>query len=469
MTRVPVSRSFRQCQLLVIGLFAFSACADSAPTDPSLSSIARARSGGGNGPTVKSTDPDSATVDTTLDVRVFGREFDVGSRADWAFKGVVSDKIVTNSTQFVSSTELVANITIASNADLGSHDVIVTTSAGKGGIGTELFEVTLKTTATTLPTFGGATAEALAINDAGTVVGYASETNASRRVAAVSYAARWARDAEGQWQVTKLSATSGGRAHALNEVGDAVGGRAGAALAWPASGGEERVGDGIALGINDAGIIVGGTEYGLSSLGRVWTRDAAGNPQVWIARPLPPLEGGTFSLAFAINEHGVIAGSARTPAGVWKAVVWRPEEEGWATPVMLSGTEASPGPSGSFGINAQGDVVGYLRSCSSCSNHAYLWPDGGGSMDLTMMNSSTSTGRANGIENGGRVVGALYLNVPNAIDPSPFLSVPGDAALKDLGTGAANDINNLTARYGQEVVGSRSGSKGAQATVWRVP
>ena len=74
---------------------------------------------GGGGPTVKSTDPDSATVDTMLNVRVLGSGYDQGSRANWAFKGIVSDKIVTNSTQFVSSTELIANITISARRELG--------------------------------------------------------------------------------------------------------------------------------------------------------------------------------------------------------------------------------------------------------------------------------------------------------------------------------------------------------------
>ena len=319
---------------------------------------------------------------------------------------------------------------------------------------------------TTLPTFGGTTAEAFAINDAGTVVGYAAETNSSRTAAGVAYTARWARDTVGRWKVTKLSTTPGGRAHALNERGDAVGERDGAALVWPASRGEERLGDGIALGINDAGIIVGGTQYGLESFGRVWTPDPAGVGAKWIMRALPPLEGGTFSLAFAINENGIIAGSARTASGIWKAVVWRPGADGWMIPVPLPGTEVSPGPSASFGLNTDGDVVGYLRACTTCSNHAYLWPVGGGSVDLTAWNSGTSTGRALGIENARRVVGELYLNLPQANDPSAFLSLPGVSTLTGLGSGRANDINNLTARFGQEVVG-RSGS--STAVVWRAP
>jgi TolB protein len=74
-------------------------------------------------------------------VRVLGSGFDQGSRAEWAIAGVPSTKIVTNSTRFVSSKELVANIRITFDADTVLYDVLVTTSRGKKGIGTEMFKV----------------------------------------------------------------------------------------------------------------------------------------------------------------------------------------------------------------------------------------------------------------------------------------------------------------------------------------
>src|SRR5256885_7325991 len=126
MTHFQLSRS--QCRLLIVGLLALSACRGDAPSSALLAPrITHAASGG---VTVKSTSPDTATVDSTLDVHVFGTGFDPGSRANWAIKGVVSPKVVTNSMRFVSSTELVANITIAPDAPLASYDVIVTASSG---------------------------------------------------------------------------------------------------------------------------------------------------------------------------------------------------------------------------------------------------------------------------------------------------------------------------------------------------
>lgn len=97
---------------------------------------------GGGGPTVDDADPASAPQDTTLDVRVLGSGFDDGSKAAFLLDGNATNKVVTNSTRFVSSTEVVANITIAADAQPDFYDVQVTTRRGKKGVGIELFEIT---------------------------------------------------------------------------------------------------------------------------------------------------------------------------------------------------------------------------------------------------------------------------------------------------------------------------------------
>jgi hypothetical protein len=123
-------------------LAALAACSDQGPTVPSL----RAAKGGGgtSDVTVTATDPDSATQDTTLDVVVSGSGFDQGSVAQWAINGVPASKVQTNSTTYVNPKKLVANITIASDADTGYYDVVVTASTGKKGIGSELFAIRTK-------------------------------------------------------------------------------------------------------------------------------------------------------------------------------------------------------------------------------------------------------------------------------------------------------------------------------------
>ncbi len=124
--------------LSVLVVLSLMNCTDRSPTVPGITAAA---GGGGGGPTVSSTKPSDAPQDTTLDVVVAGSGFDRGSTAEWAIAGVPSSKVRTNSTRYVTSKQLVANITIALDADTVLYDVLVTTSRGKKGIGTELFRV----------------------------------------------------------------------------------------------------------------------------------------------------------------------------------------------------------------------------------------------------------------------------------------------------------------------------------------
>jgi hypothetical protein len=79
----------------------------------------------------------------TIDVHVFGSGFTAGAQATWLLHGAADPAHVhTNSTTFVSSTEVVANVTIASDATLDFWDVQIALAGGKNGVGSELFEVT---------------------------------------------------------------------------------------------------------------------------------------------------------------------------------------------------------------------------------------------------------------------------------------------------------------------------------------
>ena len=113
-------------------------------TAPSL-----AQGGAVKGPTVRETDPSVAPRGITLDVRVVGSGYDQGTAAVWALQGdtaFATTKVRTNSTTFLSSSELRANITIESDASLALYDVVVVTKGGKRGIGVERFEVTTRLT-----------------------------------------------------------------------------------------------------------------------------------------------------------------------------------------------------------------------------------------------------------------------------------------------------------------------------------
>ena len=88
-----------------------------------------------------SADPPAAPQDTTLDVHIFGSNYDLGSKVDFARGGVVDPKLQVNATTFRSSSELIANVTVAPDAATVSYDIVVTKSNGKKGIGTEKFSV----------------------------------------------------------------------------------------------------------------------------------------------------------------------------------------------------------------------------------------------------------------------------------------------------------------------------------------
>ena len=94
-----------------------------------------------SGISVASVKPDSATQDTTLDVVINGSGFVSGAAASWALAGVEDPtQVRTNSTRYVSSRQLVANITVSSTATIASWDIVVR-AGSKGGIGTEMFAI----------------------------------------------------------------------------------------------------------------------------------------------------------------------------------------------------------------------------------------------------------------------------------------------------------------------------------------
>ena len=120
--------------------FWIGGCRDDSATEPVVTGIRAAKPGGGD-IVVSATNPVEAPQGVTLDVQVTGSGFGSGAKAQWAINGVATDKVTTNATTFISSTELVANITIALDAPTEPlYDVIVT-SRRKKGIGTELFTV----------------------------------------------------------------------------------------------------------------------------------------------------------------------------------------------------------------------------------------------------------------------------------------------------------------------------------------
>jgi hypothetical protein len=341
-------------------------------------------------------------------VRVLGSGFDQGSRASWERGGAPDPQITVNSTAFVSSSELRANIDIANDADIDLYDVAVYTAGGRKGIGTEKFEVT---TATVISDPADYTV-ARGINDAGLVVGgtgdnaffdtgeraflwspiggfevfdqnggaWAIDQAGTTIVGRVGdsqdgggKAIIWERVA-GSWQRTQLpdlgaSATARGLASNpfTGQVSMIVG------LVWPP--GQQRIpatwtrgtsgwelhalplpagpGNGLAQDGNALGMVVG-----FDGTGCCWALyyDPAG-----VGQTLPRLNNAA-STAWAITEDGLkIVGGSNGRAVIWTR---SSATAAWATPTQLEDTRAICGRNGTsvaHDINADGLVVG--ESC----------------------------------------------------------------------------------------------------------
>jgi probable HAF family extracellular repeat protein len=323
-------------------------------------------------------------------VHVFGSGFDNGSHAQWAIKGVPSGKVTTNSTRFVSSTELVANISIAKDATLASYDVMVTTSQGKGGIGTELFVITPKPT--DLGTLGGTDSEALGVNNTAQVVGW------SYVASGAEHAFLWTK-ATGMQDLGTLGGSTS-HAYAINDNGQVVGSSttfAGDkhAFLWTAADGMRDLGTlgGVlseGLAISRSGAIVGGS----------YPSDRGNeSAYLWSTGVMESI-GGAFTRGLAVNDASQVVGTsgAFSPA---QSRLWTKVGGVWSSEVL-----SGPNPAGgsyTYGINNFGQVIGDFISTAS-KGSAYSWTRAGGYKVLPLTARGTSAW-AYAVNDAGRIAG----------------------------------------------------------------
>jgi len=304
----PVSR-------LLVTLALTAGCSVDSPTStraPSPPSFAKAPAG----PTVTSTNPSYAhRGDTQVSVHVFGSGFAAGANAQWSL-GADTTSVTTSSTTLVSSTELVAVITVSGTAPLALYNVSVTNRDGKKGVGAELFAVT---TATVVgPGTIGGDVIVNEISDQGNVVGYF--------------------DAAGPFVSNGnmiISLGSTGQAWGVSPSGDVVVGRDQAPVAWVRQSSGSYVKENLPVAISDGGgamhaaagpngtLVVGGyqlapvTKNSPGSQPVAWTRSGG----TW-SSPTAYTRGGTTGTGWGMSATGKMMGKGSladgtTPWGVW--------------------------------------------------------------------------------------------------------------------------------------------------------
>jgi hypothetical protein len=300
---------------------------------------------------VSSTDPSFGDQGSTVDVHIFGSGFTDGAQATWMLNGTPNDHVHTNSTTVISSTELVANVTISSDAELAFWDVQVSLSNGKNGVGSDAFEVT---SAIPIGTLGG-TAEA--------------------------------HDASGTTTGTQI-------------VGWTVVGNAQHAFAWPdASGNLEDLGLGYANAIDVAGTTIAGSN---GSQAVVWTRAPSG----WAERTLPVQAGTPESRAIAVasgpDGRAILIGGeasvAAKHASYNRPVLWQWAVDGWVLVPLALPRSGSDVTSAIQGVNARGQAVGGVQN-GGLPTQGVFWDSLGRAQTLP-----GDGFHATGIDAGGRVI-----------------------------------------------------------------
>jgi probable HAF family extracellular repeat protein len=344
MSRVPAS-SIRP--LLIRSLLAAALISGCSPVtdpigDPGRPDLAKAPAG----PTVTSALPSYAHQgDAAVAVRILGSGFDQGSVASWEREGAADLKVSVLSTRFVSSTELVATIDVASDAAISLYDVAVTTSTRKKGIGMERFTVTV---AQPIGTLGGNTL-ARAVNDQGATVGYSMLGSSQHAFFAAPGAA--------------MADLGPGQAYDLDITGSTVvGWIGGEAVVWRASGSSwpsSRLPDNgagsraTAIATTTSGLLIGGSvnvpagRNKSQSKAALWREDEGSS---WTLQVFALPEGFSTAGIEDVNWQGQAVGTA---GGPYKQVyVW--EADG--TPVPLASPAGDLLPH-AFGINPAGTIV----------------------------------------------------------------------------------------------------------------
>jgi probable HAF family extracellular repeat protein len=249
-------------------------------------------------------------------------------------------------------------------------------------------------------TLGGPTANAVALNDAGQVAGYADSSTAT-------HAFRWSMST-GMVDLGVIGGGPGSQATAINKHGLVVGfSDIGSllepvhAFLWSAATGMQDLGspfgDSLSLStanaLNEAGLVAGDAELGGPAYNNhsfSWTR-ATGMVD------LGTLLGGNTSYTVAADAKGQVTGWADVPGGNNHAFLWT-RHHGMRDLGTAGGTESFP-----LAMSPSGQMVGVIDFAAG-NQHAMSWTRVRGMHDLGTLGGANS--RALGVNNKGQVVGS---------------------------------------------------------------
>ena len=287
-------------------------------------------------PTVSSVVPDTGRRGVTLDITIHGSGFEEDAVVQLERQGVPAEGITTNSTTFVNSSQLIANITIAIAADTGRYDLAVITPRRKG-VGIEVFGVLYELVE--VGVIGGTWSIGKAINRRGDVVGVSCTQTC------LAHGFFWSEEG-GLEDLGTLPGYTRSDAVSLNDRNQVLGNvtcplsDAGCGsgsyelVLWERSGAQWTI---KRLGIrglteeghlnNSGHFVTGSTLYSLSKeteeeTGTLfWNRRNPRSPEPAVQVPLPPLGGATRAHARAINDLNMVAGYSGT--NDWtEPVIW---------------------------------------------------------------------------------------------------------------------------------------------------
>lgn len=394
--------------------------------------------------------------DANLDVTINGTGFGDGTGASWERNGVADPGITVHATRYVSSTQLVATISVSPDAALALYDVAVVTRERKKGISTESFEITQAVVVPDM-TVG------LAANDAGAIVG----NNATNAVFYSAVTGTLRLDGSVAWGVDSSSTrVAGYQTVALGRSASTS-----YAVVWERSGNSFGAGARLpiastskkswARAMSPDGSWIGGSEFvagakanSMVEMPVTWHRENG----VWVRR-IMPLPAGTYRGFVAdITDSGVVVGQTTPDASLGRATVWRPDGNGNWVPTVLAAIQST-----ARAINANADMIVGPAALSSGGMTAAYWTRNAVTGEWSSPNRLASDCEAAvGIAENGVIVARNCASGTRSGVSYMFVSFADRIELHGMGTKNSSSDVQAVAPGGRLIVGQANGATGAK-------